>query len=179
MSVARRMFAIAAFLALLPAAAFAQEGEGPLTNDQPKGITPDQIIQKFAEKEREFKLARDNYTFRQDVKVQTLASLRQRGVLPIGEPVLDAWAVALEHDQDELLHRLDDPHVPVGPDGTMVRSIDAVIEECQSVARWPVDGLTLRSTRLALVSELRAFRSSARDPMHSVLFRADCVVVAV
>lgn len=88
-----------------------------------------------------------------DVKVQTLASLRQRGVLPLSEPVLDAWAVALEHDRDELLHRLDDPHVPVGPDGTMVRSIDAVIEECQSVARWPVDGLTLRSTRLALVSE--------------------------
>jgi CHAD domain-containing protein len=88
-----------------------------------------------------------------DVKVQTLASLRQRGVLPLSEPVLDEWAAALERDRDELLHQLDDPHVPVGPDGTMVRSIDAVIEECRSVALWPVDGLTLRSARLALVSE--------------------------
>ena len=35
----------------------------------------------------------------------------------------------------------------------MVRSIDAVIEECKSVALWPVDGLTLRSARLALVRE--------------------------
>lgn len=88
-----------------------------------------------------------------DVKVQTLASLRQRRVLPISEPVLDEWAAALESDRDELLHRLDDPHVPVGAGGAMVRSIDAVIEECKSVAQWPVDGLTLRAARLALVRE--------------------------
>jgi hypothetical protein len=49
---------------------FAQEG--PLVTDPPKGITPEQIIQKFAAKEKEFKEARDNYTFRQDVRVQTL-----------------------------------------------------------------------------------------------------------
>jgi hypothetical protein len=49
---------------------FAQEGQ--LQSDQPKGITADQIIQKFAAKEKEFKQARDLYTFRQDVTVQTL-----------------------------------------------------------------------------------------------------------
>ena len=57
---------------LLTSAAFAQEGEGPLKTDQPQGITPQQIIEKFAAKEAEFKAARDFYTFRQDVKVQTL-----------------------------------------------------------------------------------------------------------
>lgn len=88
-----------------------------------------------------------------DVKVQTLASLRQRGILPLSEPVLAEWAAALERDRDELFHRLDDPHVPVGPGGAMVRSIDAVIEECKSVALWPVDGLTLHAARLALVRE--------------------------
>src|SRR6202166_5417257 len=46
--------------------------EGPLTTDPPKGITADQIIQKFAAKEKVFKEARDQYTFRQDVKVDTL-----------------------------------------------------------------------------------------------------------
>lgn len=46
--------------------------EGPLSTDQPKGITPDQIIQKFAAKEAEFKEARDHYTFRQDVRLDTL-----------------------------------------------------------------------------------------------------------
>jgi len=57
-------------LLLLGGAALAQEGR--LNPDQPKGITPEQIIEKFAAKEKQFKEARDNYTFRQDVKVQTL-----------------------------------------------------------------------------------------------------------
>lgn len=50
----------------------AQAQEGPLVTDPPKGITAQEIIQKFAAKEKEFKQARDNYTFRQDVRVQTL-----------------------------------------------------------------------------------------------------------
>jgi hypothetical protein len=61
--------AIAAVI-VLAVPAFSQEGA--LSNDPPKGLTSDQIIQKFAAKEKEFKEARDNYTFRQDVKVQTL-----------------------------------------------------------------------------------------------------------
>jgi len=88
-----------------------------------------------------------------DVKMQTLAALRLRRVLTVDELVLDQWASALEHDRDVLLHSLDDPHVPVGSGGAMVRSIDAVIEECKSVGQWPVDGLTLRSARLAMVRE--------------------------
>jgi hypothetical protein len=54
----------------LAAMAFSQEG--PLLTDPPKGITPEEIIQRFAAKEKEFKEARDNYTFRQDVRVQTI-----------------------------------------------------------------------------------------------------------
>ena len=50
--------------------AFAQEG--PLDKSEPKGITVDEIIKRFAAKEKEFKEARDQYTFRQDVKVMTL-----------------------------------------------------------------------------------------------------------
>src|SRR6266550_8296113 len=46
--------------------------EGALNTDPPKGVTSQQIIEKFAAKEKEFKEARDLYTFRQDVKVQTL-----------------------------------------------------------------------------------------------------------
>ncbi len=48
------------------------KGEGPLDPSQPTGITVDQIVQRFAAKEKEFKLARDQYTYTQDVKVQTL-----------------------------------------------------------------------------------------------------------
>ncbi len=60
----------ALFTAALCLPALAQEG--PLNNDPPKGITPEEIIQRFAAKEKEFKQARDNYTYRQDVIVQTL-----------------------------------------------------------------------------------------------------------
>jgi outer membrane lipoprotein-sorting protein len=57
----------------LPAAGFqAFADEGPLDTSQPKGITPDEIIQRFAAKEKEFKEARDQYTYRQTVKVQTI-----------------------------------------------------------------------------------------------------------
>ena len=52
---------------------FAQDrGEGPLDPAPPKGVTAQEIIQKFAAREKEFEIARDNYTYRQSVKVQTL-----------------------------------------------------------------------------------------------------------
>lgn len=46
--------------------------EGPLDKSLPKGTTVEEIIRHFAAKEKEFKEARDQYTYRQDVKVMTL-----------------------------------------------------------------------------------------------------------
>ena len=54
------------------AALSARAQEGPLENTQPAGTTPEEIIKRFAAKETEFAKARDQYTYRQDVKVQTL-----------------------------------------------------------------------------------------------------------
>jgi hypothetical protein len=65
-----RICAIAFSILLL--AAWAAADEGPLDKSEPKGITPEEIIKRFAAKEKEFKEARDLYTYRQDVKVQTL-----------------------------------------------------------------------------------------------------------
>src|SRR5436305_13140174 len=56
--------------ALMASSAMAQEG--PLDSTPPKNITPEQIIKRFAEKETEFAKAREQYTYRQDVKVQTV-----------------------------------------------------------------------------------------------------------
>jgi hypothetical protein len=50
--------------------AFAQEG--PLDSAPPQGTTPDEIIKHFSAKETEFAKARDQYTYRQTVKVDTL-----------------------------------------------------------------------------------------------------------
>ena len=55
---------------MMPQVARAQEG--PLDKSAPKGITVEEIIKRFATKEKEFKEARDQYTYRQDVKVMTL-----------------------------------------------------------------------------------------------------------
>jgi len=46
--------------------------EGPLDTAQPKGVTSEEIIQHFAAKEKEFKVALDQYGYRQTVKVQTV-----------------------------------------------------------------------------------------------------------
>src|ERR1700677_438307 len=48
-------------------------GFGPLDPAPPANMTPQQIIEKFAARETLFNLARQNYTFRQTVKVDTLA----------------------------------------------------------------------------------------------------------
>ena len=55
----------------LPAPA-SDRGEGPLDPSQPQGITVEQIIQNFAAKEKQFKVAREQYTYRQSVTVDTL-----------------------------------------------------------------------------------------------------------
>ncbi len=61
----------------IPFSALAQDssddskGEGPLVKDEPKGITVDEIIQRFAAKEKEFKIAREKYTYRQETIVKT------------------------------------------------------------------------------------------------------------
>ena len=60
------------FLAVVSLSSVSVSQEGELIKDPPTGITPEQIIQRFAAKEKEFQEARDNYTFRQDVRVQTL-----------------------------------------------------------------------------------------------------------
>jgi len=57
-------------IVMLPQLARAQEG--PLDKSAPKGITVDEIVKRFAAKEKEFKEAREQYTYRQDVKVMTL-----------------------------------------------------------------------------------------------------------
>lgn len=56
---------------LVPVSALAQKGEGELRLEQPKNITVEQIIQKFAAKEKQFKEAREQYTWQQSVTVQS------------------------------------------------------------------------------------------------------------
>ncbi|NYF78140.1 hypothetical protein [Granulicella arctica] len=59
-----------------PAALAAEDdpaGFGPLDPTPPTGLTPQQIIEKFGARESAFNTARENYTFRQSVKVDTIS----------------------------------------------------------------------------------------------------------
>ena len=69
---ARQTAALLALALAAPLAACAQSGFGPLDPAPPKDLSVDQIIKKFGEREAEFRQARDNYTFRQSVKIDTI-----------------------------------------------------------------------------------------------------------
>jgi hypothetical protein len=58
-----------------PDGAAAQDaaGFGPLDSSPPTGVTVEEIIKKFGERESLFAKARENYTFRQTVKVDTIS----------------------------------------------------------------------------------------------------------
>jgi len=62
---------VASFL-IVAGVGIAQDQEGNIDPTPPKGVTVDQVIQKFAEKEKVFKKERENYVYTQTVKVQTL-----------------------------------------------------------------------------------------------------------
>jgi hypothetical protein len=63
-------------LLLMPAVLVGQtncdEGAGALNPAQPQGMTPQQIIEKFAAREEVFRQARNNYVYTQDITVQEL-----------------------------------------------------------------------------------------------------------
>jgi hypothetical protein len=69
---ARQIAALLALALAAPLVAFAQSGFGPLDPAPPKDLSVNEIIKKFGEREAEFMHARDSYTFRQSVKVDTL-----------------------------------------------------------------------------------------------------------
>ncbi len=63
---------LAALLFCAVPAVWAQRGEGPLRTAPPAGITPQEIITRFAAKETQFSEAREHYTYQESVKVETL-----------------------------------------------------------------------------------------------------------
>jgi len=66
-----KLFAI--FGILLAATAAGAQGFGPLDPSQPAGITVAQIIDRMGKRESEFAAARESYTFRQDVRMNTIS----------------------------------------------------------------------------------------------------------
>jgi hypothetical protein len=101
------LIALAIFCISAPLLA-ADRGEGPLDPSQPNGISVDEIIQRFAAKERQFKIAREQYAYRQDLLVQTLDGNTPNGEFREVEDVLF----------DDKGNRIE--HVVFAPESTLV-----------------------------------------------------------
>jgi hypothetical protein len=96
-----------------PASGTGQSGFGRLDPSEPTGLTPDQIIAKFGQRESDFAKARDEYTFTQVVTVDTINDDNGR---PDGEyhQVTD-----IIFDKDD--HRTE--HVTFAPQNTIQKVI--------------------------------------------------------
>ena len=88
-------------------------GFGPLDSAQPTGIAIPQIIQRMGERESAFEHARDRYTFRQTVKMDTINDDTNR---PDGE-----WQEVTDITYDNGGHRVE--HVVFAPGNTIERVI--------------------------------------------------------
>jgi len=67
-----RMVAVLAMMAAGSISMAAQSGLGKLDTSQPDGKTPEQIVTEMGKNEERFARARDNYTFRQTVVMQSI-----------------------------------------------------------------------------------------------------------
>ena len=70
---------LALLLALLWLHPRSRAQEGELDKSPPKGVTPEQVIQRFSAKEKEWKKAREQYTFRQTIRAQALDGESENG----------------------------------------------------------------------------------------------------
>jgi len=104
----RSFLALGLLVLNLVSLAAAQRGEGELDSSPPQGITEQDIIQKFAAREKEFKIARENYAYRQSLTVQTLDGDQVNGEFKEIEDVLF----------DDKGHRIE--HVVFAPQSTLV-----------------------------------------------------------
>ena len=125
-SVPRRLLLCLALLACGLAALPVWAQEGPLDTAPPKDITPDEIIKRFTAKETEFAKARDQYTYRQDVKVENVdgdtitgeyhevfdvlfddKGKRMENVVFAPQSTLDASGLSMDQgDFEDIRHRL-------------------------------------------------------------------------
>lgn len=108
-----RTFPVLLTFAVATFSAQAQQGFSKLDPAPPTGITVPQLIQKMGERESTFAAARENYTFRQDVKFNTISDDTNK---PDGE-----YHQVTDISFDPQGHRAE--HVVFAPQNTIERVI--------------------------------------------------------
>ena len=141
-----------AFLAVLPVPAPAQEG--PLDPAQPKGITTDEIIRRFAAREKDFQQARDQYTYRQDAKLQEMD----------GNTVVGEWHQVVDILFDDRGKRIE--HVVFAPQPSLQRIM---------VSKEDIDDLQHRLPFVLTTEEIPEYQilyvgQQQEDELHTYVF---------
>lgn len=93
-----------------------ERGEGTLNSAQPAGITPEEIIRRFAAKEAEFKQAREQYTYTQDITVQARSISGEGEFRQVEDVVFDEKGRRLEHVTFAPQSSLDNGGVSLSPE---------------------------------------------------------------
>jgi hypothetical protein len=112
------------------------EGEAPIINDPPKGVSIPNIIQSFAAKEKEFKQAREQYTYTQDVTVRASCQGGQPGVYHL---IVDAM--------------FDDR----GNRSERVKAVDSTLQ-CIAVTKEDLDSFRNQSLLLLTTDEIQDYQ---------------------
>ena len=141
-----------ALVPVLPTMAAAQEG--PLDPAQPKGITTDEIIKRFAAREKEFEEARDHYTYRQDSKLQELD----------GDTVVGEWHQVWDILFDDRGNRIE--HVVFAPQPSLQRVM---------VSEQDIDDLRNRLPFVLTTDEIPEYQilyvgQQQEDELHTYVF---------
>jgi hypothetical protein len=141
-----------AFVAVLPLPAPAQEGS--LDPAQPKGISTDEIIHRFASREKEFQQARDQYTYRQDAKLQELD----------GDTVVGEWQQVVDILFDDRGKRIE--HVVFAPQPSLQRIM---------VSKEDIDDLQHRLPFVLTTEEIPEYQilyvgQQQEDELHTFVF---------
>ena len=148
------------FCVVLSYPALGSQGEVPLGNELPKDVSIPNIIQSFAAKEKEFKQAREQYTYTQDVTVR--ASCRG------GQPGVYHLIVYVTFDgRGNRLERVK------GADSTL---------QCIAINKEDLDGFRNQSLLLLTTDEIQDYHidfvgQQQQDNMHFYVFDASPVAV--
>jgi len=148
------------FCVALSCPALGSQGEAPLVNDPPKGVSIPNIIQSFAAKEKEFKQAREQYTYTQDVTVRASCRGGQPGVYHlIVDVTFDGRGNQLERVK--------------GADSTL---------QCIAISKEDLDGFRDQSLLLLTTDQIQDYHinfvgQQQQDNMHFYVFDVAPVTV--
>jgi hypothetical protein len=148
------------FCVALSCRALGSQGEAPLVNDPPKVVSIPSIIQSFAAKEREFKQAREQYTYTQDVTLRASCQGGQPGVYHlIVEVMFDGKGGRLER----------------------VKAVDSTLQ-CIAITKEDLDNFRNQSLLLLTTDEIQDYQinfvgQQQQDDLHFYVFDVSPVAV--